>query len=433
MALVATAGLALADPGIDRLETEVRKNRRLDIEVEATLGGRGEIRIEGNVNGRTVRFRKRVRKAGTKRARFKIDAKRFKLRKLDGPLTFDVTAIVEERDGASVEQVVQQTVAVPVVIVPGLGNELAPGGSDVFALALNLATGGAYTLDGKVPTLVVHDYTSLDSELTDLGKDLKSVARKSMRGSSFARIDAVGYSMGGLVIREWLAGKGRGKVRRAILVGTPNQGAPLAQVVSIALQTGQLGDAGGGLVPDLGDLGGLSDVLNLLGGEGEATEVLRVFHPTYPWAFITVPFLGRVGLTQQLLDQFGGLVPGLGDLPIDLSSPLTPLNAVGPDPDAEFFALGYTALLSDELGGAQIGTVDEIDLTPLLSGNTEDLDLTALADGDGDGLVPWRSVIMSDTPTWRTAITSTDLGAGNHFTLLADPAVIARIVQILGQ
>ena len=80
----------------------------------------------------------------------------------------------------------------------------------------------------------------------------------------------------------------------------------------------------------------------------------------------------------------------------------------------------------------EIGTLDEVDLTALLAGGA-DFDPLSLASGEGDGLVPWRSLVMSDTPGWAGAITATDLGAGTHVTILADPICIARVAEILAE
>ncbi len=433
--IACAAGPAFAGPVIDRLETSLARNRRLDVVIEATLEGRGEVRIEGTVNGRPVRIRKRVRRAGTKRVRVKLDARKLRLRRLTEPLVFAVTAVVEERAGGRVERAINRSVPVPTIVIPGLGNELTPGATDLFATALNFATGGDHVTDGKHPSLVVHEYPSLDGSLRTHAKGLRKAAKRLLRGSTFGQVDLVGYSLGGLVARQVLADHGSRGVRRVIFLGTPNEGAPIAQIASIGLQGNALSGLAGTLVPGLGDGGGaLGDLLGTVVDTDGAAEALRTLHPTYPWAFVSVevPVLGtqRFALTPELLQTFGALVPGLGDLPLDLSAPLTSLNEVAPAADVAFYAVGYSGLLADT-GGPTIGTVDEIDLTALLAGET--VDPLALASGEGDGIVPWRSLAFADTPLWAPRVAVTDLGDGTHLTLLADVRAIARVAEILSE
>lgn len=436
-ALALLAAPALADPVLERVDADVSKKRRLTIKVEARLEGRGELRIEGDVNGRTFRKRKRVRRGGATRFRVRIDAKRLRIRKLDEPLVFSLRAIAEEKDGSRVERAVDRSVPVPVVFLPGLGND-GPGGegglgdiaSLAFLAALDAGAGGAYQTGGDDPTLVVHPYASLTESLSASAKGLKKRVRRMLRGTSFACVDVVGYSMGGLVARRWAADHGRGKVRRMVFLATPNEGAPLAQLIGIGLESDLLGSLGGDLVPGLGDLSGVLELL--VAGDGTG-DVLRTFYPTYPWLFVTldIPFIGgRLPVTQELIDNFGSFVPGIDGLALDFSSPLTALNAVGPDDHATYHAIGYSALLTEGLG-IELGTVDEVDVTGLISGET--IDPLALASGEGDGLVPWRSLVMADTPAWFGAIDATDLGAGTHVTLLVDPACIARVVELLAE
>jgi len=439
--ILSAAAPARADPVIERVETSVSRNRCLTITIEATFSGRGEFRVEGTVNGKNVRKRKRVRRAGTRRFRVKLDAKKLRLRKLDQALVFDVSAVASERDGGVAERPVHETIPVPVVLLGGLGNELDGGGVDAFGLAVNDALGAAYQQDGKRPTMLVHEYASLDRSLRALAKGLHKTVRGALRGTSFGRVDVVGYSMGGLVARRWLADQGAGKVRRMIFLATPNEGAPLVQVLGLGLQTDALGGLLSGLIPDTGDGSAIGDALGtLLGdgllGDGLDADTLRTFYPTYPWLFVTVdvPILGeqRLALTPQLLNTFGAFLPeDLAGLDLDLDSPLRPLNDVAPDNRAVFYALGYTALPTDLLE-VEIGTLDELDVTALLAGG-EDIDPLSFLSGEGDGLVPWRSLVMADTPGWAAAIEATDLGVGTHVTILTDAACVARVAEILSE
>ena len=67
-----------------------------------------------------------------------------------------------------------------------------------------------------------------------------------------------------------------------------------------------------------------------------------------------------------------------------------------------------------------------------LSGFTlEDIPLDAFVLGAGDGLVPYRSAVMSDVPAWSEALTVHDLGIGIHGAMPADPRVLLRLKEIL--
>mgnify|MGYP002623216678 CR=1 FL=1 len=429
--VVLAAATALADPVLERVDATPSRGRRLVVVAEAAFEGRGELRVEGSVNGRTVMVRKRVRRAGTGRLRARVDARRLRLRRLSEPLTFDLRVVAEGTDGTRTERAVRHTVAVPAVVLPGLGNEQTVDPAAALVGALALAADG-YTISGRDANLVLHGYPSLDGSLRSHARGLDRRVRKLLRGSPFARADVVGYSMGGLVARRWLADSGSRRARRVVFLGTPNQGAPLAHIAALGLQGDALAGLAELIAPELGDLGALTALLDGLLVTDRALETLRTFYPTYPWAFVTieVPFLGsqRLAITPQLIESFGGLVPGLAGLPLDLESPLTPLNAVPPDARVEFFAVGYTRLVPE---GAPVGlgTVDEVDLTGVLRG--EGVDVATLASGEGDGLVPWRSLVLADTAGWRPAVPSTDLRAGAHVPPPADPRAVARIAQIL--
>jgi hypothetical protein len=70
-------------------------------------------------------------------------------------------------------------------------------------------------------------------DLPDRGTgDLRASARRWRRRcdrTGAARVDLVGYSAGGVVIRLWLADPGRAlRARRVVLLGTPNHGTELA-------------------------------------------------------------------------------------------------------------------------------------------------------------------------------------------------------------
>jgi pimeloyl-ACP methyl ester carboxylesterase len=414
-ALAALAATAAADPAILAAETRVRRSRRVTVSLEVAFTQRGKVMVEGRVNGHPVRAVKRVKRKGSRKVRFRFAARRKHLRDLDGPITFDLMATATERDGAeSAPRPVHVDVPVPVIVLGGLGNEDSLASAESIANAID--AGGIYDREGKRPRLAVHRYASLSQPLTELGRELTPIARRLRRRSPFKQVDVVGYSMGGLVARAWIAlGGGEGKARKVVMLGTPNEGTPIAYLGVGLTQAGLL-DA------FLGDAGGLVDpfVEQLL--DEETTDALRTFYPTYPW------LLGPLGI-----DLSGAVEPFLGDA----TSPLETLNAIPPDPDAEYDALGYTAAGS-ELLGVELGTLDEIDALQLLSilqaGEGQALpDVTGFFDGEGDGVVPARSVFLEDEPAWRDhpRFHAEDVGTGTHVTLPLDPAVADRVRAIL--
>jgi len=410
-ALVLVLGIvssAAADPVVDRVSTEIRKRRTLRVQVEATLATPGEVLLEGTINGRPVALRRRVRRAGSRRVRFRVNPRKFGVRRPTDDLVFDLEVVVRERDGPEATRAVQARIPVPVVLLPGLGNELPDDQLDVqtmdaFAALLDAGRGGIYDLEGRRPDLIVHGYRSLEQSLPSLAKELHRRVRKVLKGSAFRRVDVVGYSMGGLVARAWSADRGRGRVRRMVLVGTPNEGVPLAYVVTLLTP-----ETLSGLL-DSGDAGGLTGFLDVLLTD-ESRETLRIFYPTYAW----------------VESPFGDTNPAAAE------APLMALNATDPDPDADFHAVGYTDVAGEDLG-VPLNTFETLDFLSLaaLLGGGGDLDLAQLADGSGDLVVPARSAFMSDVPHWAARLTTYDMGAGTHFTLLTDPAVLARIVAIL--
>ncbi|MEN8151130.1 MAG: hypothetical protein ABFS86_15040, partial [Planctomycetota bacterium] len=61
----------------------------------------------------------------------------------------------------------------------------------------------------------------------------------------------------------------------------------------------------------------------------------------------------------------------------------------------------------------------------------DDIPLDALILGDGDGLVPLRSALMTDVPAWKAAMTAHDLGIGIHGMMTADPRVLLELKTLL--
>lgn len=408
--LLVSAATAGADPVIDRLSSAVAKGRRLDLELECTLGSPGVVTVEGTVNGNPVSLRKRV-KAGHHTAKVKVDPKKLKLRKLETALHFDVTVTLAETGGAETSQQVSADIPLPCVVIAGFANENTPGSMTVFTTALNVAAGGVYTTAGDHPTLVVHEYPSLSESLSTLGKGLGRRVQSTLRGTVFAKVDLVGYSYGGLVARSFLAQGGGEAVRRCAFLGTPNKGTPVAYIAVGLGSTGQLDTF-------LADNPSLADLATVILSP-DAQQSLRNMYPTYSWATMPNPITQQpMAVPTFLLESFLG----------DSSTPLTGLNAVAPPAGVTFDAFFYTST------GTTVGTVDIVDVSAIQAGGQ--VDPAQIATGSGDGVVPAHSVWMQGVAGWSSAITQHDIGAGSHLTMTGDvlnPAFLPVLADLLTQ
>jgi len=418
--LLLLASPALAAPTVEVLKRKVKKGRKLTVKARVTFSEAGEIRFEGDVNGKAVSRKKRVRRARTKKVRFRVSAKRLGLRRIRGPLDIRTVTLrirATEESGAETTRDVGAVVPVPVVLLHGLGGE-GTGAMESFAAGLELALPGRYEREGRRPTLILHEYESTEKPLAALGRELDRVVRRARRKTPFEKVDLVGESMGGLVIRSYLAeGGGKGRVRKCVLLATPNEGTPLAYVGTLAadLLPGLL-TVPEGLPPGAEDL-----VDSLL--DPRAADVLELFHPTWDgW------------LRADPLVSF--LLP-------EPATPLADLNAVPPDPEADFHVFAYsdTGQEVGDLFGLTVGTVEGIDLrgidlAALLAGGAlslDDLPRDPFALGPGDGLVPLRSALLRDVPAWSAAVTEHDLGIGVHGAMSVDPRVILEVARIVGE
>ena len=136
----------------------------------------------------------------------------------------------------------------------------------VAALAVGVARGPGGGLGpvapGGTPVLVVPGYNGSPESVGTLAARLRSAGRPvvvvdlpdratgDLRASATAlaaavdrtgaaRVDLVGYSAGGVVIRLWLADPARAlRARRVVLLGTPNHGTELAGGAAAALGPG---------------------------------------------------------------------------------------------------------------------------------------------------------------------------------------------------
>ena len=134
---------------------------------------------------------------------------------------------------------------------------LAVAGS-LAGLLLSLRPGEiAKPPEGPVPVVLVHGYDGTPASLGALADRLRRAGRqvvtvalpdrgtgdidasagvvaRAVDATRATRVDLVGYSAGGIVVRDYLGQPGRAAhVRHVVLVGTPNHGAQLAGMASL--------------------------------------------------------------------------------------------------------------------------------------------------------------------------------------------------------
>jgi triacylglycerol lipase len=132
------------------------------------------------------------------------------------------------------------------------GVVLALAAAVVLAAVVALRAGPGRGPPGEVPVLLVPGYNGTPASLEPLAAGLRAGGRRVVvvglpdRGTGdlaaaarvleravdragAARVDLVGYSAGGIVVRAFLADRGgAARARRVVLVGTPNHGTELA-------------------------------------------------------------------------------------------------------------------------------------------------------------------------------------------------------------
>jgi triacylglycerol esterase/lipase EstA (alpha/beta hydrolase family) len=130
---------------------------------------------------------------------------------------------------------------VPVLVVPGYNGSPTSVGN----LAARLRAAGRRVVVVDLP----------DRGTRDLRESARALGAAADRTGA-ARVDLVGYSAGGVVIRLWLADPTRAlRARRVVLLGTPNHGTELAGAAA-ALDPGLCGSVcqlapGSGLLAEL--------------------------------------------------------------------------------------------------------------------------------------------------------------------------------------
>src|SRR5919107_437251 len=143
--------------------------------------------------------------------------------------------------GRGAPAAVRRAGEVPVLVVPGYNGTAASVGT----LAARVRATGREVVAVDLP----------DRGTRDL-RDSAEALGAAVDRTGAARVDLVGYSAGGVVIRLWLADPVRAlRVRRVVLLGTPNHGTELAGAAA-ALDPGVCGSVcqmapGSGLLAEL--------------------------------------------------------------------------------------------------------------------------------------------------------------------------------------
>ena len=122
------------------------------------------------------------------------------------------------------------TFLLPTVIVPGYLNEFTARDEDAIASFVHRG----YDIDNAAPTLFWFTYPSRDASLDDAARALAAYVRRAVLPRTYAaRINVVGFSLGGLMARWNVAHDVDGwgtLVNRLVLVGVPNEGSVMAYV-----------------------------------------------------------------------------------------------------------------------------------------------------------------------------------------------------------
>lgn len=406
IAVLLTAGsVALADPEIGEITTAVRTGDTFIVRVALNTTAPTTVTLNGTINGTPIRqMRARIRNPGqNRRVRFRIGARRYAGSQNTAPVILQAQVDANDASG-SATSFGGGAIPVPCAIFPGTGNELSRGAYFPFRNAFNDATGGLWTIRGRKRTMFVNHYFSLSYHTNDTfplmfhsrGADIK--VGNMIRRSMFAKTDIIAHSYGGLLARAWIAQGGEGKARVVCLVSVPNTGAALAFLAHQIVTDPDVRTRRDAIAVAAPVLGGLSPALgNAAEGEGLAglllhpvfVETTRLFLPDYPFAQVQGP---------------SGPVPFDIMGAIGLESPLTALNAVPPDPGAEFHAFYYE---TTPFGG----TTETLDVSTFLG--TQDFTDIVFVDGAGDGIVAARSACMDDVAGWSN-MTCWNLGVGLH-------------------
>jgi len=418
-ALFGAATTARADATIDDdVRFAVVKGRAFVVEATVTMSNPGTVTFEGILGSTPVRIVKKFKtKAGrtkTKTVRISVNPKKFRLRRLTDTLVLQGAVSASEKEQpVPVVALGGAALPPPMVIVPGLTNELTLGAFDPFRDALNANAGSPWVTTGRRATIAVVHYDSLmigPVPLETIGGQLAKVTRKMIKKSIFAKADLLGQSLGGIVIRQAMVPspgkKGppslAGQVRHAIFMGSPQSGSPVAYFAEQGILAGaRLGvdplDLLGDQIAAI-DNPSAFDLAQILLNE-DLIGVVRLFLPTYDFADISD---GAGGTLRVGIDA----LTGGADF-----APLAELNAVDPDPGTTYHALYYSEVAN---ATGDVRTVGSVNVEAFQDGGSDDPTTIVLQNGAGDGLCPVTSALMESHPDWNVVLRDINLGAGRH-------------------
>ena len=431
-ALLAMAAVpARAEATIDGpIAVTFKKGTKFVVQADVTMSDKGEVVLAGVVGETPYELRKRFKtrsgRSKTKTMKFLVDPAKLGIRDAVGAIFLQAQMTAAE-NGQAEPAIALGGGALPPphAVVPGTGNELARGSYQPFVDAMNDAAGGPCVPKGRRATAAVFHYNSLSidadqrSSLERFGDFIaKKAGKMDKKSKLFARIDIIGHSLGGVIIRQAMvpadntakaAPSLAGTVRHAFFLGAPQSGTPIAYLAESAIVAAQaIGadpkDLAGGLLGQVDNpsAGGLADLLlneNFIG-------IVRVFIPTYPFADVPFgPGVARVGV--DVLSQ-GTATPRLNEL-----------NSVPPDPDTTYHAIHYSSVAG---ATGEIQRVSAVDLVGFLSGGGTNLGLISMIDGPGDGVCPQDSTLMDFHPAWTAVLRPIDLGPGSHSPTAPSPA-----------
>lgn len=436
--LLALAAPALADATIDtELTAEVSKGSKFLVQADVTMSNRGVVTLAGTVGGTqyqlTKKFKTKAGRSRTKTIKFKIDPR--KLGVVDQTDTVILTAQMSAAEDGQEDAATATggtSLPPPLMLVPGLGNELDSAQFKLvflpFLSALNENGGSPWLTKGKRATLRVQKYFSTSFPIEQLGQTIAKQGEKMVKKSKvFAKIDLIGQSTGGLVVRQAMlpavSAKApaslAGKVRHVFFFGAPQSGTPLAYVAQQALlltkdlpngvreQTLEAIKAQVVGNVDSPSAASLSDLLlrpaRKQGQTPPFLGVVELFLPTYPFAEIPT------GVNTTAIVDYTTLTGLAGEAMFPV---LADLNGASPDPGSVYHAFYY----SDVAGATgPVRTADGLDLVAFVAGGGTDLSLVQTVNGPGDGITTETSTLMTAHPQWNSVLIPIDLGPGLHF------------------
>ena len=328
-----------------------------------------------------------------------------------------------------------ERILLPAIIVHGILGDLSttslPGagyktlGPGMPAMVAAMTTDGYEPVGSAYPTAHMLVYPSLhvmgiQGLAASYLKPLVDQITDSEVGWTYAnRVDLVAHSMGGLISRYYIEstpGLNQGdKVRKLVMVGTPNEGAAdsHAGIEGFGVTTVESIKA-----PDVFNSLGVI----LLSGQTGATGETNIGPLTAQQLLPDYPYY-REGPDPSIL-PYG--YPPAGSGVLNLLGPntfLAALNADGVDSRVEHYII-YRSQAFDKDGNPK-GTINTIDV------DTTGIDTTNAVVGPGDATVPVRSAIMFDYPVASDQLKKCVMDGTKHSEEMLDSLVRLQVRAIL--